>query len=492
MPTGHIDERHSTKQVVIVHLSDLHFGKHHRFNPPPTTAGDIPVREGYPTLLEKLAQDLDQPDPKCPTLLCVTGDVAETGDPKEFGDAELFLRELASVKVFGHERPLRDIFLVPGNHDVVYGGATPRERLTGYAQLLGSLSSVFMPADDPWSWPLLYDRAEDCGFIVVTLNSSIYVQKDKPDQDRGHLDVKQLKKLDDALNNVPADRLNQAIKIALIHHHPVLIPALAEPGRGYDAVHNSGKLLTILRRYGFHVILHGHKHDPYIFTEDSRSAFNKTNQNPILVAAGGSLGSNELPLNRQNCYNRISIKWHPAARQARILIETIGLNVFDEDGNEALPGNWTWKVLRREDIHFLKGQCVPTVSAGVIATVRDDTTLLANDHRHSEYDRLRGNMLCVDVRPSLSPNQGYEAIVWITPHPNRKGAELPTQVEWSAGKKFHAVYNVAREEDSRFCGRFDYWGPMLIQATVLFADGTKERAFIYARIPEDCAEGVDA
>lgn len=490
MSSGDIDERHLTKQVVIVHLSDLHFGKHHRFNPSPTTAGDIPVRDGYPTLLAKIAEDLDQPDPKCPTLLCVTGDIAETGDPKEFGAAELFIRDLANTKVFGHTHAVQDIFLVPGNHDVAYDGAKPHERLTGYAQLLGSLTNTFMPSADPWSWPLLHDRSKDYGVVVVTLNSSIHVQKDKPDQDRGHLDVKQLLKLEDALKNVPSDRLQQAIKIALIHHHPVLIPALAEPGRGYDAVHNSGKLLTILRRYGFHVILHGHKHDPYVFTEDSRSAFRQTNQNPILVAAGGSLGSNELPPNRQNCYNRISIKWHPAAGQARILIETVGLSVFDEDGNEALPGNWKWDVLRREDLHFLRGQCVPTMRADVAAILRDEQTLTANDHRGAEYARLRGNMLCVEVRPSLKPDQGYEAIVWITPHASREKAEPPTAVEWSAGPKFTAVVTVAHTQDARFCARFDYWGPMLIQASLQFADSSKERAFIYARIPEDCAAGV--
>ena len=368
---------------------------------------------------------------------------------------------------------------------------TPRERLTGYAQLLGGLTGTFMSAADPWGWPLLYDRTEDQGVIIVTLNSSIHVQKDKPDQDRGHLDIKQLTKLDDALKSVSPDRLHKAIKIALIHHHPVLIPALAEPGRGYDAVHNSGKLLTILRRFGFHVILHGHKHDPYVFTEDSRSAFRKTNQNPILVAAGGSVGSNELPANRQNCYNRISIKWHPAAGQARILIETMGLSVFDEDGNEALPDHWTWNILRREDLHFLKGQCIPTVFASVTATPCDDQSLAANDRRHTEYARLRGNMLCVDVRPSLKPDQGYEAIVWTTPHPSQEKVERPAKVEWSAGSKFHAFVTVTHEQDARFCGRFDYWGPMLIQASMLFADGTTERAFIYARIPEDCANGVD-
>jgi 3',5'-cyclic AMP phosphodiesterase CpdA len=488
MPLGHMDERHFTAQVVIVHLSDLHFGPHHRFNPEKTTTGDIPVRKGYPTLLEKLAEDLDQPDPNCPTLFCITGDFAETGT--EFGDAKLFLNGLSQVKAFGHTHTLRDIFIVPGNHDVVYDGGTLSERLTGYAQLLGGLSGSFVPADEPWKWPILYDRTADCGALIVALNSSIYVQKGTPDQDRGHLDVDQLKRLEDALKAVPADRLHKAIKVALIHHHPVLIPALAEPGRGYDAVHNSGKLLTILRRYGFHVVLHGHKHDPYIFTEDSRSPVVKKTQNPILIAAGGSLGSNLLPPNRQNCYNRISIKWHPAASQARILIETMGLNILDEDGKEALPGDWTWRVLRQEDIHFLKGQCVPAVSRSVKMTARDDKTLVANDHRPDEYKRLRGNMLCVDVRPSLKPDQGYEAVVWRTPHSN--DAELPTKIEWSAGKNFRAVVLVTREQDHRFCGRFDYWGPMLIQATMFFEDGTTEHSFIYARIPEDCTETVNA
>jgi hypothetical protein len=108
--------------------------------------------------------------------------------------------------------------------------------------------------------------------------------------------------------------LQRAIKIALIHHHPVLIAALAEPGRGYDAVLNSGRLLTILRKHGFHMILHGHKHDPYVFTEDSRSAFRTSSQNPILIAAGGSVGLfkrefiAELLLLRIPALVRVSIK----------------------------------------------------------------------------------------------------------------------------------------------------------------------------------------
>jgi Calcineurin-like phosphoesterase len=147
------------------------------------------VRDGYPTLLEKLAENLTQPDPKCPVAVCITGDLAETGDPKEFGDAELFLRGLASTTVFGNPRPLRDLFVVPGNHDVVYTGGSPRERLTGFAQLLGSVTGSFMDAADPWRWPILHDRIDEHGLLIVTLNSSIHVQKGKPDEERGHMDT---------------------------------------------------------------------------------------------------------------------------------------------------------------------------------------------------------------------------------------------------------------------------------------------------------------
>lgn len=68
-----------TRQVVIVHLSDIHFGEKHRFNPPKTPSGDRPARTGYPTALEKLTEDLKHADPKCPVIFCLTGDFAEYG-----------------------------------------------------------------------------------------------------------------------------------------------------------------------------------------------------------------------------------------------------------------------------------------------------------------------------------------------------------------------------------------------------------------------------
>jgi 3',5'-cyclic AMP phosphodiesterase CpdA len=478
------EDHQLTKQLVIIHLSDLHFGRTHRFNPPKAPSGDIPARKGSPTLLEKLSEDLNLPSPNCPLIICATGDFAETGALNEFQHALEFLKGLGTTAIYGQPRGLSSIFAVAGNHDVSYESSTPDLRLANFGWFMNALYGAGTADSDPSKWKIVRDAYDSFGVIVASLNSSAYVEKGKPDQDRGNLDPDQLTQLERSLKMIDAAKMQRAIKVALIHHHPVLIPALAEPGRGYDAVLNSGRLLTILRKHGFHMILHGHKHDPYVFTEDSRSAFRTSSQNPILIAAGGSVGSTELPMNRWNCYNRITIKWHPAAAQARILIETRGLSVFDEDENEALPADWHWKTLRSDDLHFLKGQCVPSPRS-----VTPSIATAEADKRSAEYSRLRGNMLAVEVRPSLTPGQGYQAIVWIVSH-NRKANDEPREVEWSAGPKFKAACVVRQEHDGRFCGSFDYWGPMLIQARITFGDGTDVYGFIYARLPEDCSDSA--
>ena len=97
---------------MIIHLSDLHFGDKHRFNPPKTPSGDRPARTGYPTALEKLTEDLNLEDPKCHVIFCLTGDFAEYGKTSELGEAEAFIRGLCNVPTFGRKRGLDCMFFV--------------------------------------------------------------------------------------------------------------------------------------------------------------------------------------------------------------------------------------------------------------------------------------------------------------------------------------------------------------------------------------------
>ena len=47
------------RQLQIIHLSDIHFGDNHIFNPESAPGGDIPPKDRYPTMYEKLREDLN-------------------------------------------------------------------------------------------------------------------------------------------------------------------------------------------------------------------------------------------------------------------------------------------------------------------------------------------------------------------------------------------------------------------------------------------------
>lgn len=97
--------------LTILHLSDLQFGRVHRYGEP--TSGSNP----YDTLLERLKEDLDglrAQHQLSPELVIVTGDLAEWGMSREFDQVSAFLKGLQTH--LGLER--RRFAVVPGNHDI--------------------------------------------------------------------------------------------------------------------------------------------------------------------------------------------------------------------------------------------------------------------------------------------------------------------------------------------------------------------------------------
>jgi predicted phosphodiesterase len=432
---------------------------------------------------------LQGPDPDCPVIICITGDLAQTAHITEFKSAEEFVRGLARMEIFGRPRGMEAIFIVPGNHDVKYDSSDIGERWQQWTEFSNRLFGTDVKREDPWSFTCVHDRSDDLGAIIVTLNSSTYVQKGKPDEERGRLDVKQLTLLEEQLEEIDSNQRNGSIRIALMHHHPILLPSLAEPGRGYDAVHNSGKLLAILKRYGFHLILHGHKHSPHTFTDDTRPAHQVTSDHPIFVAAGGSVGSTELPNapRLSNCYNQIVVKWHFAGSQSRVRVVTRGLRIYNEaDGTERLPTRWDWYSMRVDDRKFYEfGDVPPLERAGKVASFQEAESCVDERKRCEEYERTRGNLPVVVIQPSLVPGQAYEAVVWIEGHPRgqrRKNEQIPESVIWSAGPK-HEVVTVGRGQSDEFAACFTYWGPMLVQGKLIFADGNSALVHVYARLP---------
>lgn len=472
-----------TRQLVVVHLSDVHFGSHHRFDPGQAAGGGRLPAAGHPKLIDSLVDDLADVDPGCPVIVCITGDLTQTASSKEFREAENFIKRLATASVFGKVRGIQDIFVVPGNHDVQYAAELPEDRWSPWTQFHNNTFGTSIASRDGSNRFSFHNRIEDLGAIVVCLNSSEYVEKGSPREKDGVIDFEQLAKLKDFLDNIPQRERNSAIRIALIHHHPVLIPGLTEADKGYDAIANAGYLLNELRNYGFHLVLHGHKHVPYHFSEDSYTALHEEQRSPILIVAGGSVGSTEIPEGGQNCYNKIAVKWNPDAGQGRVLLSTRGL-VTKDKGAQRLPNNWTWAARLIDDRQHIGGPRAPQTYGAQYRAFTSDLDGESDTLRRQAYSDLRGNMPVCEVMPSLIPGQHNEVRLWIELHRgDLESHQKPVEVTWSAGPR-HPVVTVPRDKDERYCATLHYYGPMLVQAKLRFPDGKIVHGYVYARMPK--------
>lgn len=111
------DPRPASSGVVRwLHLSDLHFTATQRWD----------RRNVSQSLLRYLAGEVADQG-LTPDLVLVTGDIAQSGQPAEYDQAELFLRAL--MDTLGLD-PRQHLFLVPGNHDV------DRDRINRLSRLL--------------------------------------------------------------------------------------------------------------------------------------------------------------------------------------------------------------------------------------------------------------------------------------------------------------------------------------------------------------------
>jgi 3',5'-cyclic AMP phosphodiesterase CpdA len=103
-PRIHDDER----AVTILHVSDMQFGKHHRFADPDG---------GFDTLLRRLCDDLDllaRENGLAPDLGALTGDLAEWGMKREFDQVAVFGEGLLAHLKLDPDR----LLVIPGNHDI--------------------------------------------------------------------------------------------------------------------------------------------------------------------------------------------------------------------------------------------------------------------------------------------------------------------------------------------------------------------------------------
>jgi predicted MPP superfamily phosphohydrolase len=479
-------------QLRVVHASDIHFGASHRFQPPITPSNNRPPSRGYPELSASILADLKRIEGEHPAwgahqnnplILALTGDLTDRASTDEFDQAAALVTAFRAGPVLGSQLTRETTFIVPGNHDAIYDEADAGRRWFPYSDFYESVQGHHCRPAQAFELTRVIDRIDTHGFVVAEVNTCFDIQKGTTEENRGHIDPDAIDRLRETLTAIPRDRLDRSIRIAMMHHHPVVLPALAEPGRGYDAVVNAQMLLAVFRDFGFHLLLHGHKHFPHTFSYDATCAWTSEPSPPMMVVAGGSAGSTGLPDadGATNTYNMIAVKWNPDGKQGRIRVETRGLVRFDERRVALVPGRWHWRTLRVVD-RIIATEPPPFASPFSRRPYDHSVDEEGEKFRTNEYEKTRGNMLVAEVLPSLEPEQAYEVSLRVTPH-RVTTRKVPTRVEWSPGPSFTDVVCCDLANNPSFGARFSYWDSMLVRATLHFDDSAPVHTSVYAHLP---------
>jgi 3',5'-cyclic AMP phosphodiesterase CpdA len=211
---------------VIVHLSDLHFG---RVDPELL----VPLR----ACVEKIA----------PHLVVVSGDLTQRARPRQFREARAFLDTLPKPQV-----------VVPGNHDV---------------PLFNVFQRLFAPLAKYWR---IIDANLEPEFIddeiaVIGINTArSLVWKD------GAINEKQIEKV-----RARICHLHESVAKIVVTHHPFDVP---EDHNEAEIVDRAQKAMKVFAECGADILLAGHLHKTH--TKPSAERYKIPGHSALLVQAG--------------------------------------------------------------------------------------------------------------------------------------------------------------------------------------------------------------
>lgn len=469
-------------QLGIIHLTDLHYGEKHKFNFSEDEKEDEIEQLKSNHLCESLIDDLKQFEFNFPTILAISGDLTEKGDDFEYLKAEKLIQEIAASDVLGSSFSKENVFIVPGNHDVLYEEVSTPRRRAAWVNFMTRLYGLDRDLFNPYAYQNVFDRSEDLGVIIVTLDSCINTEKGTLYEDKGSFDFKLITQTQKGLKKIPKAKLDSSIKIAIVHHHPILIPPLIEENKGFDSIEDADQMLTLLRNMGFHILFHGHKHTPYIYTNDAISAFSSEHDFPTVMIAGGSAGSNDIPTdyrNHCNTYNITTIRLDQIRNQHRVKVITRGLDVYDNRRKQIKLPYWKWKTISRFDETYSKKQNELKFSGR-------DMKLDANVKRGlstrmiNRLKSTRGNFPKAIIKPSINIDFRFEAVLWIQhsdiSHLN-VDHEPPLRVIWYS-EDGRLLKEITYIDDQKFSVKYQFNDPTIISSKMIFKKGKEFVEFL--------------
>ena len=498
------------EMVSILHISDLHFGGSFRFQPRMIKSGPPPVFQPFGSLTslsELIGSDLERiaTDPQLPIelralasrvdIVVLSGDIAnsggrdkalpmrENGPTDEYEQAAEFFDDLiGKINVLRRAEgqspitPSERVVAVPGNHDVNWDEpADSSDRFLGFAKfwrrITGSRAYFDCPPNEiMFRSPINVDGSQ---IAIVGFNSCTVTSEPVQLRNIGLVEDAQLGLCERFLEglSVPADR-----RIAVFHHHPIYIPALAAGVEDYDAMLQAGKLLSYLQEQKFDLILHGHKHYPIAWVHNMmpyEALGHGSWSEPVVVSSGSlSVGNGQLPSSVPNTYQLIGVrKTRDPLRPPCVIVrrrfrrgDTLYGARFEPDGVAYLGKDSLSQSEREKRLSALTDQASP---AGRGASLHRE--------RAERYQETGGWMLVHRYRASNAPDQEYDISVYLvekeskTEKFKRKAVAF---VSYAVGELWRGSPFTVTDPKNGFELKLSAYGPFLCIAEVHFRDGS--------------------
>ncbi|MBC8129886.1 MAG: metallophosphoesterase [Rhizobiaceae bacterium] len=297
----------------IVHLSDLHFGRHDQ-RLADTLAGDVEAQK--------------------PDLVVVSGDFAQIGSRREFAAARAFLDTLHAP-----------VFAVPGNHDV-----PARNLLKRFADPYGRYRRFIARDLEPY--------LEQGGVAIAGIKTSRRLRLGW-NWAEGSISRRQLDRLEARFAAAP----RSAVRI-VVAHHPLMLPEAPVP---MQVVKRADLALQTFARLGVRLVLSGHFHMSYVRRHEPSGAIveavpagPQAAASPILIAQASTSISTRLR-GEPNAYNLIDISDETIDIAVR---EWIGNGWITRERAVAPAGRGTVADRPFEDLHAT----APRPAPGALAT----------------------------------------------------------------------------------------------------------------------------
>lgn len=295
----------------ILHISDLHFGEGHGFQPFETSFGERRLEDKIVECVKKL----EETDSTRIGLVIISGDIITKSDNLDFIAAKAFLEKLVELLSIDKNQCV----ITPGNHDIPLGLESRPGRTYSHEDPFRMFLESFYFKKCRRLERLYTYKFKDPSFIfnVLALNSSRLRKVDLSDYgyigDHRYLDY--LDEIERRNSGYDTVQLTQKgiFNAAVLHHHliPVEHVSIPERERSVSVTLDAGQIMSNFLRAKMHLVFHGHRHMPFVGRvsrayKTFKGEWTGLDQNMWIVASG-STGGGETILPKAMRNNTLSV-----------------------------------------------------------------------------------------------------------------------------------------------------------------------------------------